>query len=141
MVVVTLLSINGLPVYADSYAVVINAGNNFSGDKTTAMNTLKRLYLKTQSSWPGGEKVKLFARKDDSPIQKKFIKSILDMSDAELAAHWIGVKQKTGETPPRAVRSGRIVVKLVEKNVGGVSFIEEKDIKKLTSKAKVLFKF
>ncbi|MBL1277762.1 MAG: hypothetical protein COB30_016905 [Ectothiorhodospiraceae bacterium] len=136
-----LLLFSCFPVFAGSYAVIINADNTFSGDKQSAINTVKRLYLKIQSSWPSGSKVKLLARKDSSSIQKAFIKSILGMTDAELAAHWISVKQKTGETPPRSVRSGRIVIKLVEKNSGGVSFIESKDIPGLTNKAKVLFTF
>jgi hypothetical protein len=130
-----------MPAYADSYAVIVNAENNYSGDKVAAINVVKRLYLKQQNSWPNGGKAKSLARKNGSPIQKAFIKSVLGMSEAELAGHWISLKQKTGETPPRSVRSEKIIIKLVEKNITGVAFIEEGAVEKLSSKAKILFTF
>jgi len=136
-----LLTLVCAPVNAGSYAVIVNASNNYAGDKTTVINVVKRLYLKQQSSWPSGGKAKVLARKDGTPIQKAFIKSVLGMSDAELASHWISLKQKTGETPSRSVRSGKIVIKLVEKNANAMAFVEKGDLSKMTGKAKVLFEF
>lgn len=143
LIALTSLIIIGLhsASYADSYLVIVNANNSFSADEKETKNTIKRMYLKEMSSWPGGGKTKAVARGEDSKEHQAFMKNILGMSNANIAGHWMSLKQKTGETPPRAIKSTKSVVKLVSKKTGAFSYISEADSNSLSAKVKVLFKY
>jgi hypothetical protein len=127
-------------VQAQTFAVVINAENDFTGDDHTKRTQIKRLYLKEQTAWPGGVASIPFAREAGSVEQMAFEKSVLAMSSAEIESHWLKLKQIRGETPPRGIGSVRILARQVGKKPGafGVMLASEAAT---TDGAKVLFEF
>ncbi len=129
------------PAFSESYAVVVNASNNYSADASVMKNQVKQLFLKQTSSWPNGKKVNAFDRGKGSTETSAFNKNILKMDSAAVARHWLGLKQKTGETPPRNVKSTNMLLKLIAKYEGGLGIVDSETAKKLPEGVKVLFKF
>lgn len=129
------------PSYAGSFAVIINSSNTYTADEASMKQTLKNIFLKRQSKWPGGEKTKPIDRDNASDEHKAFLKKVLGMSEPELAGHWLSTKQKTGETAPRVVKSSRIGMKLIGKRKGGFMVVSDVDTANLPDNVKVLLKF
>lgn len=135
-------SLIGSQAIAAEYAVIINGANNYSAsDIEHAKKDIRLFYLKEQSEWPNNEKVKPYGLLSTSAGQLAFNKEVLGMSEAELTRHWLNKKQTTGETPPKALKSDRIVVKLVAKKPGAFGVISTGSIKLLSADTKVLFEF
>ncbi|MBL4596459.1 MAG: hypothetical protein JKX99_07765 [Robiginitomaculum sp.] len=128
------------PAIAETYAVVINAENTFSGDETAMKEQIKRLYLKEQSSWPGGVEAVPFGREADSAEQSAFVKSVLNMSGSEVVGHWLKLKQVRGETPPRGVGSARILARQIGKQPGAFGIVLASEAGAIAN-SKVLFEF
>ncbi len=126
--------------WAQTYAVVVNAENQFSGDEDTKRTQVKRLYLKEQTSWPGGIESIPFGREAGSPEQTAFEKAVLIMSSSEIEGHWLKLKQIRGETPPRGIGSARILARQIGKNTGGFGVVLATEAGGIAN-AKVLFEF
>ncbi len=107
------------------YAVIVNASNSFA-DEASASNVVKQLFLKDREDWPNKNKdqAKPFGRAAGSPETKAFLAKVLGMTDAELAKHWIALKQKTGKTPPREVASDKMLARFVAKFPGGFGVVK-----------------
>ncbi len=125
---------------ADDFAVVVNAGNTYSADDAGLKTQIKRLYLKESSSWPSGDEALPFGRADDSPEQLAFMKNVLGMSANELEGHWLKLKQISGETPPRAIGSGRILARQIGKNPGAFGIFPLADAQTIEG-GKILLQF
>lgn len=108
---------------ADFYIVVNNA-NNFSGSEEEAKSLIRRVFLKSTKNWPGGETAVPFARKDTSEAQNALLGSILSMTDVEHGQHWARQKQTTGDTPPRAVGSKSILLRLIKREPGAIGVMD-----------------
>lgn len=119
-----LLCLLSVVASAETYAIVTGASNDFSADDNATTQIAKRLFLKEKKDWPNGLEAKVFDRNADSPEQSAFTKNVLQMSKSEVAEHWLNLKQKTGETPPREVGSTRMLMKFLEKYPGGLSVIK-----------------
>jgi len=100
------------------YAVIGNTALESLIDKGKIENRIRQLYLKERTEWNGSIGAKPFNRSDGSDEEKAMREHLLGMSDAELAKHWISLKQKTGQTPPREVSSDTMVLKMVQKYDG-----------------------
>lgn len=131
------------PVAANAaeFAVVVNAGNQYSGGESDAKEMVKQLFLKNRSRWPGNTEAKPLGRRADSPPHKAFLEKVLKMSEAQLAQHWLSLKQKTGQTPPRAIGSDKMLIKMVAKYQGGFSVVSKEAADGAGNKVKVLFTF
>ncbi len=128
-------------VYAEGKCViVINAANNFSADEAAMREQVKRLFLKQQTEWSNGTKAKPFDRVKGSPEHEKLLSEVLGMSEAKLASHWLSLKQKTGETAPRNVKSARSLLKLIGKYEGAFGVVDEATAASLPDGVKILFK-
>ncbi len=125
---------------AETYAVVVNAENGFSGDDGALRTQIKRLYLKEQSTWPGGQDAVPFGREDGSPAQLAFMKSVLGMIDSEFAGHWLKLKQIRGETPPRGIGSARILSRQIGKKPGAFGVVLASEAATIEG-GKILFEF
>ncbi|PHS27610.1 MAG: hypothetical protein COA85_05085 [Robiginitomaculum sp.] len=123
-----------------TFAVVVNAANGFTGDENTKRTQIKRLYLKEQTAWPGGSEAIPFGREAGSAEQMAFEKSVLSMSSAEIEGHWLKLKQIRGETPPRGIGSVRILARQVGKKPGAFGVILASEAATIEG-AKVLFEF
>ena len=122
-----------------TYAVVVNAKNacKQTGDK--AKNTVKKLFLKEMTKWPGGKACKPYSRKKGEAFSA-FTKSVLGMKDAQLARHWLKMKNLNGTTPPKEVSSGRMVLKYVAKYEGALGIVKIADAEKAKG-IKILYRF
>ncbi len=134
------LSLVGGVAKAETYAVVVNAENGFDGDDAKKKTQVKRLYLKEQSSWPGGADAVPFGREDGSAEQNAFQSVVLGMSDSDVEGHWLRLKQVRGETPPRGVGSMRILARQIGKQPGAFGVVIASEAAGI-EKSKVLFEF
>ncbi|MGF1545185.1 MAG: hypothetical protein ACFB00_11910 [Parvularculaceae bacterium] len=120
------------PAGGDGVVVLVNAHNEISLDEDETKRLLRRLYLKERSSWPDGERAVFFARASADVAERRFRREILDMTDASLDDHWIRQKQTRGETPPRAVRSTRILMRQIERRPNAVGVVTKSEFDELS---------
>lgn len=125
---------------ADTYALVVNEKNKCSETGDAAKATVKKLFLKDLTQWPDGTEAKPYAREGTSAEQGAFLKNVLGMTDAELARHWLKVKNMNGTTPPKDVDSDRMVLKYVAKAEGAFGVVKAEAAKGAEG-VKVLFEF
>ncbi|WP_262695971.1 hypothetical protein [Kordiimonas aquimaris] len=137
MLTVSILSASA--INAADYYVVVNTENNFNAGEDELKAMLRRVYLKTAKNWPGGTTAIPFARKASNTAHTALLGSILMMTDTEHGAHWARLKQTTGDTPPRAVGSDSILLRLIKREPGAVGIIESKGTE--PEGVKVLLKF
>lgn len=135
------LSMAQADLLAGDFAVVINAQNTYSGDAATTQSLLKRLYLKQLTAWPDKAAASVYAAPDDSPEMQAFRSQVLGMTEAELADYWLGLKQKTGETPPRDMKSGTTLFKLIGKYPGAYGIVAKDALGSNPDGVKVLLEF
>lgn len=122
------------------FAVVVNASVKQAGD-AAAQELVGRLYLKQLAQWPDGTAARVFAGKPDAPEMAAFRAKVLKMNESALAAHWLSVKQKTGETPPREVAAGNLLLKLVAQYPGALGIVPVAQYDGADGKTRVLFEF
>lgn len=127
-------------VLADTYAIVVNVENAFMGNHDAMRQQVKRLYLKEQSSWPGGIDAVPFGRADDTPEQQAFSHAVLQMSAREIEDHWLHLKQVRGETPPRGIGSRRILARQIAKMPGAFGVVLASEVANIKN-GKMLFEF
>lgn len=105
-----------------TYAVIVNSKNKCTQTGNAAKSTVKKLFLKQLSKWPDGTAAKPYGRKGAE--QGAFVKNVLGMGDAELARHWLKMKNMNGTTPPKGVSSDRMVLKYVAKHAGAFGIVK-----------------
>lgn len=123
-----------------AYAVIVNPKNKCNAKDDKAKAIIKKLFLKQMSQWPDGTTAKPYGRKDTAAEQSKFVKSVLGMGDAELVRHWIKMKNMKGTTPPKGVKSDRMLFKYVAKHAGAFGVVKVADAKKQKG-VKILYRF
>lgn len=126
-------------VSAESYALVINADNNYSASIEDAKQEIKLLFLKQKSAWANGTTAKPLARPQDSEESKIFLSAILQMSPSEVAQYWLSMKQKTGQTPPREMESSRILLKMISASPDAFALFKQSDVTPTPPGTRVLF--
>ncbi len=130
------------PCFAEeTMAVIVNRGNPISGTSEELNNLVARIFLKQQKDWPNDISCRTYDREQDSLEHQQFIERVLNMSEGRLLAHWGKMKQLSGETPPRVIRSSSILLRFIAKHKGGVGIIKQEEVSKLPSSIKVLFTF
>ena len=108
----------------DVYAVIVNEKNTCTQTGNTAKATIKKLFLKQTTKWSDGTDAKPYGRKHGDVEEAAFLKEILSMGDAELARHWLRMKNLEGTTPPKGVSSDRMLLKYVQKYEGAFGVIK-----------------
>ncbi len=126
---------------AAEYAVIANAANPDAARGAAIREVVKRLFLKEQTNWPGGLPAKPLARPAGTPAADAFAAEVLGMSRTALDNHWLHLKQTKGETPPRAVGSVRILLRLVGKYPGAFSVVSAEQAASLPPGVTVVFTF
>jgi len=124
----------------DAYAVIINASNPCKDTSTAAKATIKKLFLKHLTQWSDGTAAKPYGRKHGSAAESEFLKAVLNMGDAEVARHWLKMKNLDGTTPPKGVSSDRMLLKYVQKHKGGFGVIDLNSAKTANG-IKILYSF
>jgi len=123
-----------------TYALVVNANSKctLTGDEAKAL--IKKLFLRELTQWPDGTEAKPYAREAAAAEQVAFLKDVLGMTDAELARHWLKVKNTNGTTPPKDVDSERMLLKHIAKSDGAFGVVKI-DAAKGAEGVKILFEF
>lgn len=124
---------------AESYAVIGNIKNDVS--EGLARQQASRLFLKQHSKWSNGLASKVFDRREGSVEHNAFRSEVLNLSEGGLTRHWLSLKQKTGETPPRIIASTSRLVRIIKKHKGALAVIKEEEVGSLPFDVRVLFKF
>ena len=124
---------------AESYAIIGNASNSVTSE--SAKQQIKRLYLKQQKKWRSGATATVFDRGEGTMEDKIFRERVLDMDPSACSNHWLSIKQKTGETPPRTIKSTRTLLKLVSRFEGSFGVVNQKEIATLPEGVRVLLAF
>jgi hypothetical protein len=122
------------------WAVVVNSANKCTDTGDAAKATIKKLFLKELTQWPGGLEAKPYSRDGLAPEQVAFLKLVLGMSEAELARHWMKMKNMSGTTPPKDVDTERMLLKYVAKTAGAFGVVRI-DAAKGVEGVRVLFEF
>ncbi|MCA8974938.1 MAG: hypothetical protein KDC98_09460 [Planctomycetes bacterium] len=120
--------------------VVVHATNAIACTEPEAKVLIKKLFLKTLTQWPDGTRARPYARESSSAAQISFVGTLLGMNDAELARHWLRVKNMNGSTPPKDVASDRMMLKYVARHKGAFGIVA-KDAAKGAAGVRVLFEF
>lgn len=112
---------------AVEYALVVNSANTLADD-ASAQAVVRQLYLKERSEWPfevDGKPLgaKPLGRDEESEEHAAFLQQVLGMTQTELDQHWLQVKQRRGETPPRDISSNELLLKMVARYPGGLGFV------------------
>ncbi|MFT4841171.1 MAG: hypothetical protein ACI8UD_003835 [Planctomycetota bacterium] len=142
----SLLLLSAVPVEqnknkkTDTYAVIVNMKNKCSQKGAAAKATVKKLFLKQMAKWPDGTTARPYGRKAGGSEQDAFVKGLLGMGNAELARHWLKMKNMNGTTPPKSVSSDRMILKYVEKHSGAFSIVTVSKAKK-SKDVKILYTF
>lgn len=106
-----------------TYVIVVNAKNAATETADAAKAVVKKLFLKDLTQWPDGTEAKPYRRPDGTEAQTAFQKLVLGMSDAELARHWLRIKNQDGTTPPKEVDTDRMVLKYVARYDGAFGIV------------------
>jgi ABC-type phosphate transport system substrate-binding protein len=119
--------------WADPVVVIVNKKN-----PTTSLSAsdVQKYFLNKAKSWPSGEKVKPINRNDKSSVKKDFVLSTLGMSLQDYQQYWMGVKQRSGETEPKVVKSNKFVLKIVGKSKVAIGYLPASYFEKLDNKSK-----
>lgn len=142
LVVGALLSIGATDVTGDdSYLLVINANNKYSGNGEEMRQEIRRLYLRHKSNWPDEETSSPLGRPVHTDAHQAFLTFVLGMTQTELNDHWSRLKQISGETPPREVERPRTLLRQIARDKGAFSVIAESETRKLPARVRVLFTF
>jgi len=149
LTVVLLLCAPAVPVAAEvqapqpppleTYAVVVNASNPSKETGDAAKKTVKALFLKDLTRWADGVEAKPYDRGAKAPEHTAFLQDVLGMSPAELARHWLRMKNMSGVTPPMDVDTDRILLRHVERHDGAFGVVKLSAAK--VPGVRVLFEF
>lgn len=123
-----------------TYVLVVNASNTAAEAGEAARSVVKRLFLKDLTQWPDGTEAKPYRRPDGTDAQRAFLAAVLAMSDAELARHWLRIKNQDGSTPPKEVDSDRMALKYVARYAGAFCVVPKEAVKDAEG-VRVLFEF
>lgn len=123
-----------------TWALVVNAKNRTTATGDAARAVVKKLFLRELTQWPDGVDARPYAREDRSAEQAAFVAHVLGMNDAELARHWLRLKNMNGTTPPKEVDSDRLVLKYVARTDGAFGIVRI-DAAKGVADVRVLFEF
>jgi ABC-type phosphate transport system substrate-binding protein len=102
-------------------AVVVNTENpigNLSADE------IRGYYMKQKTTWPNGEKIRPVDTETDNAARGMFITQILKTTSSDLERHWLEIKYRSAESPPKRMADDEGVIKYVSAFKGGIGFIE-----------------
>ena len=119
--------------------MIVNANNPAKEAGVDAQKIVKTLYLKDLTQWSDGAEAKPYGREAASAEHAAFLKTVLGMSEAELARHWLRLKNQSGTTPPKEVDGDRLLVKHVTRHDGAFGVVKLKSAK--ADGVRILFEF
>ena len=123
------------------FAIIVHPSNTarFAKDEE-ARQFVRKLFLRTASSWHGDLEAKPYFPDEKDPAYRALVDRVLGMSAAELARHWITMKNTRGIAPPKVVAGAARMRKYVSHFEGGVGIVPfEEGLGSGKDKVRVLF--
>jgi hypothetical protein len=106
-----------------TYALIVNSGNP-AKDTPEVRKLVKTLYLKELTRWSDGTEARPYGREAASTEHTAFAAGVLGMTDAELARHWLRLKNMNGTTPPKEIDNERMLIKHVARHDGAFGVVK-----------------
>ncbi len=125
-----------IPARANSIVVIVNKENPVN---SLTVDEVRRYFLLDSKNWPSGSKIKPVNLHKTSKTKNYFLSKILKMNLNDYDHFWLSMKQKSGETEPKTVKSNKFVLKIVGKDAKAIGYLPEDYFNKLqaTSKNKI----
>ncbi|MCG5054206.1 MAG: hypothetical protein KA712_14675 [Myxococcales bacterium] len=101
-------------------AVVINAANPMG---SMTLDEVRSFYMKQKSSWPDGEKIRPVDTETDDAARTLFLGKVLKTNPTDLERHWLEIKYRSAESPPKRMEDEAGVLKYVGAFKGGIGFV------------------
>jgi len=118
---------------ASDYVVIVNPANKVAA---VSKSELSRFFLRTATTWPGGEGCKPVDLPKANPVRGAFSKEVLGRTMAALDQFWTQSIFSGRGVPPPERKSDREVVEFVRDNPGAVGYVSSgaglEGVKKLT---------
>lgn len=106
---------------ADQIVVIVNEKNPLQSINKAQ---LRDYFLKKTKSWPDGTPVKFFDRREESRERNLFLNNFIERSSREVETFWIGQKLYTGHSAPTQVSTDSMVMALISRFPGAISYVE-----------------
>jgi hypothetical protein len=110
------------PPRRTTYAVIAHAKTPDLPPES-ARATIRKLFLREAAQWPDGPEARAYAREGNSDEHRAFLRDVLGMSEAELARHWLRLKNTDGTPPPKEVDSERMMLRFVARREGAFGIV------------------
>jgi len=110
---------------AESPNDILIIANKRVGINTISIEETKQIFLRTKTTWRGGDRILCLNQKENDPIRKVFQEKVLGMSEREEATYWEVQKVRKQLTPPPEVPS---IPKAVFKLRNAISYAYRKDV-------------
>lgn len=133
----SLLAAAGRAPASDGHLVLI-VSREWRGPDAVAIPMLRKLYLGRRSRLQG-HRIQCFDLPPGHPVRQGFVRSVLQMSDAELEEYWIEQALTGGALPPREVGSVEEMVAAVARGRWALGYLDPDAFRKLgPSRVRVL---
>lgn len=106
-------------------AVVTHVKNEI---ESISRSELARIFMKQQTTWPGGERCIPIDQRGESPIRQEFSRLVLQRSVYEMKRFWMQETMTGNAKPPIALESAATVRKYLEKLEGAVAYIYRDEV-------------
>src|SRR5262245_37354072 len=102
-------------------AIVVNSDN-----PSTALSAddVRSYFMKQKSTWPNGEKIRPVDIESDNAARAVFLSRVLKTTSSDLERHWLEIKYRSAESPPKRMSDDDGVLKYVGAFKGGIGFVE-----------------
>ena len=84
---------------------------------------IKQIFLKNKTTWTDTTAIKPVQLASDTDEAKTFRKSIINMSEEDLAKHWKDKRANDGVDPPASKSDSASVFRYVSKNKDAIGFV------------------
>jgi ABC-type phosphate transport system substrate-binding protein len=102
-------------------AVVVNTENPMP---SLTADDIRSYFMKQKSSWPNGEKIRPVDVEADNAARSLFLSRVLRTTSSDLERHWLEIKYRSAESPPKRMSDDEGVLKYVGAFKGGIGFVD-----------------
>ncbi len=86
---------------------------------------VKDYYFKKNRQWPDQSTVRFFDRHESNPARDIFLQTILNRTARQVDNFWIEQKFKSGDSAPSTVDEDKILIDLISRFPGAISYLSE----------------
>ncbi|MES2527082.1 MAG: substrate-binding domain-containing protein [Bdellovibrionota bacterium] len=86
---------------------------------------LKDYYFKKIRQWPDHSTVRFFDRPESNLAREIFLQTVLNRSARQVDNYWIEQKFKSGDSAPSSVEDDLVVMELISRFPGAISYLSE----------------